>query len=255
MQQEKKERKTRSDKGLIQATRRDLYCIGWVADQYGARVDQVRRLLSRFPDKEKPFKDGSLIGETTTKDQISRWKRAGWIEYRRVLADMPGWIWVTKKGLALVDREDIYTAKEPASTRLEHIYAVNQLRLWMDARFAWKSERRYRSELNEKATKGESLGPVPDALIVTKDGLVALEAEITAKKPADVEQKLIRLVRHIVSDGLGYAAAFPTVWFYVPSEPMKKLIESAAAAALNDDEQARVSVGVQKDLIASRFPR
>src|SRR5689334_22874197 len=136
---EKKERKQRSDKGLIMATRRDLYCIAWIAEQYAARGDQVRRLLSRFPDKEKPFKD-KLIAETTVKDQISRWRRAGWVEYVRVLADEPGYCWATKKGLALVGLDDIYTAKAPATTRLSHIYAVNQLRLFLDQKYTWKSE-------------------------------------------------------------------------------------------------------------------
>src|SRR5215469_9741713 len=109
----KKERKTRSDKGSIMATRRDLYCIAWIAEQYAARVDQVRRLLSRFPDSQRPFKDGKLIAATTVKDQIARWKRAGWIDYQRVLADSPGWCWPTKKGLQLVDLDGMYTARAP----------------------------------------------------------------------------------------------------------------------------------------------
>jgi hypothetical protein len=41
--EEKKERKPRSDKGLIMATRRDLYCMAWIAEQYAARGDQVQR--------------------------------------------------------------------------------------------------------------------------------------------------------------------------------------------------------------------
>src|ERR1700716_3546314 len=95
------ERKVRSDKGHIMATKRDLYIIKWIAEQYAARFDQLQKLLSRFPDKHKPFKS-KLIAETTVKDQISRWQRAGWIEYKRVLADGRGYAWVTKKGLALV---------------------------------------------------------------------------------------------------------------------------------------------------------
>ncbi len=98
------DRKVRSDKGLIMATERDFYCIAWIAEQYCARGDQVRRLLSRFPNKLRPFKNGELIAETTTRDQISRWVRAGWVEYKRVLADEPGYCWVTKKGLQLGPR-------------------------------------------------------------------------------------------------------------------------------------------------------
>lgn len=53
MEEEKSEKKARYDKGMIQATKRDLYCIAWIAEQYGVRGDQIRRLLSRFPDKRK----------------------------------------------------------------------------------------------------------------------------------------------------------------------------------------------------------
>src|SRR5215469_3374066 len=122
-------KKVRSDKGLIMATIRDLFCIKWIAEMYAARFDQIQKLLSRFPDKQKPFRNGQLIAATTTRDLIARWQRAGWIEYRRVLADGKGYAWVTKKGLALVELDEIYTAKAPALTRLNHIYAVNQIRL------------------------------------------------------------------------------------------------------------------------------
>jgi len=245
-----RERKQRSDKGLIMATRRDLYCIAWIAEQYAARGDQIRRLLSRFPDPNKPFKE-KLIAETTVKDQISRWKRAGWIDYRRVLADEPGYAWVTKKGLQLVDLDAIYMARAPASTRLDHIYAVNQVRLFLDQQFTWKSERRYRSE-QEKTKKGEPSGPIPDGLVTTKEGLVAIEVEISAKKPADVEAKLARLVRHYVPTSVGYGPAFPTIWFYVPNDQIKRLVESGIET-LRDDDQERVAVGVERHMLASTF--
>ncbi len=235
------------------ATRRDQYCIAWIAEQYAARGDQIQRLLSRFPDQQRPFK-GELLAETTLKDQLSRWRRAGWIEYRRVLADEPGFAWVTRQGLQLVDLDDIYTSRVPASTRLDHIYAVNQLRLWLDQKYTWKSERRYRADLLSKETKkGGTLGPIPDGLITTKSGLVAIEAEISAKKPADVYAKLTRLVRLSTPDGMmGYQKAFPAIWFYVPNERPKELIESAIEE-LQDDEQKRVSVAIEEDLIASKF--
>lgn len=246
-----KERKVRSDKGHIMATKRDIYIMQWMAEQYAVRFDQIQKLLSRFPDKHKPFKS-KLIAETTVKDQIARWQRAGWIEYRRVLADGRGYAWVTKKGLALVELDEIYTARTPAPTRLNHIYAVNQVRLWMDVQgFAWTSERRYRSQL-EKGKKGETTGPIPDAVVISsKYGKVAIEVELTAKKPVDLLDKLINLVRASALDAetLHYVNTFPVIWFYVPNENIKGLIESAAAK-LNDNEQGRISAGVQDNLIA-----
>jgi hypothetical protein len=257
MNDEERERKVRSDKGLVMATARDLYCIGWIAEQYAARADQIQKLLSRFPSEDRPFKNGGLMAATTLRDQIARWKRAGWIDYRRTLADEPGYAWATRRGLQLVGLDTIFTAREPASTRLNHIYAVNQLRLWMDGRYenSWKSERRYKSEQLKKLKKGESLEVIPDGQI-TKDGsVIAIEAELSAKKPADVYAKLARLIHRYESTGLGYEAAFPTIWFYVPNESMKKLIQSAIADLRNDEERQRVAIGVQADLIASRYRR
>jgi hypothetical protein len=252
-----RDRKTRSDKGLVMATARDLYCVGWIAEQYAARVDQIQRLLSRFPDKEKPFQNGQFPADTTVRDQIARWRRAGWIDFRRTLADEPGYAWATKRGLQLVGLDDIFTAREPASTRLNHIYAVNQLRLWMDGRYnnSWVSERRYKSEQFKRLKKGEKLEVIPDGLITKDDGVIAIEAELTAKKPADVYAKLARLIHRYESTGLAFEAAFPLIWFYVPNESMKKLILSAIGDLRNDDEKRRVAVGVQADLIASKYRR
>lgn len=246
-----REKKVRSDKGQIMATVRDLFCIKWIAEMYAARFDQIQRLLSRFPDKRKPFK-GELIAETTTKDMIARWQKAGWIEYKRVLADSRGYAWVTKKGLALVGLDEIYTAKAPALTLLAHIYAVGQLRLWMDTQgFEWTSERRYRAGLT-KGKKGESTGPLPDALVThEKYGKIALEVELSPKKPRDVASKLHQLMAATRTDDTTYKTvySFPVVWFYVPNESMKKLIETARSDLI-DQDQKRISVGLQADLVA-----
>jgi hypothetical protein len=248
-------RKTRSDKGLIMATDRDLQCLTWISEMYAARFDHIQQLLSRWPGA--PMKDqlSGLIAETTVKDQISRWKRAGWIEYRRVLADGRGWAWVTRKGLGMIGLNEIYTAREPASTRLNHLYAVNVLRLAVDRKgtYEWTSERFYRTTM-ERDKKGRISGPIPDAVIESEQtGPIALEVELSPKKPYDVQDKLVHLVRatyynHEPPYGLTYKFAF--IWFYVPSQRMKNLIESARES-LTDDEQARVRVSVEPSLIAS----
>jgi hypothetical protein len=240
MDTEKKDRKRRSDAGLIMATERDLYCIAWIAEQYAARGDQIRRLLSKFPDPKRPFKQ-ELIAETTVRDQISRWQRAGWIEYRRILADAPGFAWVTRKGLQLVDLDEIYTARMPASVRLNHIYAVNQIRLMLEKKYSWKSERRYRSEM--ETGKGKDTGPIPDGFAITNRGKIVIEVEISEKKPDELEHKLIMLVRHYK---LNDEQTPLPIWFYVPSEKIKKLIELARDKLL-EKERNRVSVGVMAD--------
>jgi hypothetical protein len=100
--------------------------------------------------------------------------------------------------------------------------------------------------------KGETLGPIPDGLIRTEEKIVAIEAEISAKKPADVVAKLARLARKVVFDdeeSYGYRKAFDEIWVYVPNERMEKLVESALGD-LRDEDAKRIGVAVIKDLVA-----
>ena len=107
-QQQKK--KPRRDKGVVLMSPRDKYCLGWIADQYGVRLDQIQRLLSRWP--MGTIKDKSKgLAAPTVKDQIERWRRAGWIEYQRVLVDHPGWVWIARKGLQALQWQDVYTPR------------------------------------------------------------------------------------------------------------------------------------------------
>ncbi len=250
-------RNPRSDKGAIYATPRDLYCITWIAEQYVARFDQIQQLLSRFPDPARPFL-AEKIAETTTRDQISRWRRAGWIEYERFLAKDRGYAWVTRRGLQLVELDGIYTARPPAATRLAHLYAINQVRLWMDedeAGLIWTSERRYRAVNLEKkkGKKDESSGPIPDALIqaATIPRKTAVEVEVSVKRPDVLLAKLEALVRAIAfDDEIGnYAKQFQLIWFYVPNERIQRAVEQARAD-LPKEERDRVGVVVESDLLA-----
>lgn len=239
--------KPRRDKGTILFSKRDEYCLGWMADQYAVRLDQIQVLLSRWPMGKLKNKERGLAA-TTVKDQISRWVRAGWIEYQRVLVNQPGWAWITRKGLQVIAWDGFYSARQPAFSRLSHIYAVNQIRLTMDLEqdITWKSEREYRETL-EAARKGESTGPIPDAVISSERiGIVALEVELSPKKPADLERKLEELVGCTTSSN---RYKFSRIWIYVPDEKGKQAVERARAELIEAD-QKRVQVAIFQGLIA-----
>jgi len=241
------QKKPRKDKGVVLYSERDEYCLAWIADQYAVRLDQIQVLLSRWPlgtlkDKEKG------LAATTVKDQINRWVRAEWIEYQRVLVGQPGWAWITRKGLQALGWDNFYTARVPAYSRLAHIYAVNQVRLVTDPRgFAWKSEREYRRDL-ELVEKGESSGPIPDAIVTAgKIGEVAIEVEISPKKPADLEKKLEELVSCLDDDD---HFKFPRIWFYVPDDKGLQALERARKKLIEQD-QKRIEIAVIPELLAS----
>jgi hypothetical protein len=245
--------KTRSDKGEIRATQRDLACLSWIAHQYAARGDQIQQLLSRYPDPKHPFKDteDKIASASTTRGQMSRWVRAGWVVYKRVLATGPGWAYVTRVGLQMVGLDQLYTtARPPSPYRLEHVYAVNQIRLWMDeeTEYIWTSERHYRALL--KLKRGESPGPLPDAMIVDDGERVAIEVQLSDLKPSEWQKKLAELVSLTWrSEGsYGYEHAFAEIWVYVPTNEMKVLADQARLT-LRDDWQERIDVIVEDDLL------
>ncbi|MGH2505857.1 MAG: hypothetical protein ACRDHZ_00320 [Ktedonobacteraceae bacterium] len=258
-------RKTRRDKGTIMATPRDLHIIAWIAHQYACRQDHLRELLSR--EAGAPTKD-DLIALSTLKDQIDRWQKAGWVEYKRYLAGEPGWAWVTRAGLHLVGLDDLYLGKAPAPVRYHHIWAVNEVRLfWWDnddveedeenkIEAEWISERQLRAEMTVVKKRPDHIpaaiqiaeGMIPDAVIIGKRWVAALEIELTPKKPEDTREKLERLCRatyRLTSTGREYI--YNNIHFYVPSRGMQQHIERARAH-LDEMDKARVEVHLDEDL-------
>lgn len=125
-------------------------------------------------------------------------------------------------------------------------YAVNQVRFCVNKDGAdWKSELGYRADL-ESVEKGQSLGPIPDAILTSNEtGKIAIEVEISAKKPDDMRKKLKALVDF---DDENFQPIFPKIWFYVPDERIKRLVENAREH-LRAWDQHRISVIVQQDLL------
>jgi hypothetical protein len=230
-------RKQRSDAGHPQLTSRDLLILPWIAHQYAARIDQVQELLSRYPGK--PMKD-ELISEAVTRDQVTRWRKAGWVDYKRFLAEGPGWVWLTRKGLQTIELDALYSSKAPAATRLYHIYAANEVRGIVEANGydnTWISERFIRSQV-EHVDAGERSGPIPDGYLAHSNGNIAIEVELTPKKVNDLYEKLRALV---LATNEGSVRRYPAIWIYVPDESMKRAVE-AARAKLPERWQTYISV-------------
>jgi hypothetical protein len=227
------------------ATGRDLKVLPWIAHQYAAQFYQVQSLLTRFPGA--PLQ-GDLISEAVVKDQIDRWRRAGWVEYKRVLAEGRGWCWVTKKGLQLLGLEDTYHAAPPAATRLNHLYAVNQVCLEVGREYEWISERQIRASLELK--KGESTGPIPDAYVLHQADKIAIEVEMSQKKPAELVHKLKNLAGYIAyNEEVGnYRKVYAASWFYVPNEKLQRAVETARDH-LQADLQKRIYVILNDTLL------
>jgi hypothetical protein len=137
------EKPARSDKGCPQLMKRDDDLLLLIGEQTGYRFDQLQGLLARHPDTQP--EDPSFLSESRTYALIQRWKKLGLVQYDKIYYHDPGWIWLTRRGLAHVHLSlrflDLYHAD------LEHLFWINETRALIEDTyrsrpgFRWESER------------------------------------------------------------------------------------------------------------------
>ena len=138
---------TRSDKGKPRLTRRDRDVLRQIGEGTAYCFDQLQGLLARHPDTQS--KDPSCSSESRTRALIRRWEQLGLVEYRKILHDEPGWIWLTRKGLYHVGLSARF--HEPSLANLEHLFWINETRALIEDTygsapgFTWESERQIRA--------------------------------------------------------------------------------------------------------------
>jgi DNA-binding MarR family transcriptional regulator len=152
----------------------DLVLLAWLAEQYGARTDQVERLLG--------------CSRRAAQRTVARLRRAGLLSSYRLLVGEPEWVTPTRAGL----RACGCTLKvwQPKLGQLLHAAAVNDVRLHIAERAReaqWICER----TLVRERERGEHL---PDAVVVLDEQRIALEVELTVKSPRRVRAIMAELV-------------------------------------------------------------
>src|SRR5450755_182471 len=141
------ERHLRSDKGKPQLTQRDLDVLQMVGEQTAYRFDQLQGLLARHPTTHSA--DPTFLSETRTTVMIRRWQQLGLADYRKILHDQEGWVWLTAKGIAHLQIPVRF--HEPFHGDLEHLYWINETRALIEdgygagLGFYWESERLIRA--------------------------------------------------------------------------------------------------------------
>lgn len=155
--------------------RRDLDVLGWLGEQYGARVDQLETLLD--------------CGPRTVQRVIGRLRDQGLITTRRLLVGEPAWVIPTSTGLRAAGQS--FAAWQPRIGLLAHVAAVNDVRLHVQARSPeseWVPERL----LARERQAGEHL---PDGLVIAEGRRVGIEVELTIKSQRRVTAILDELTR------------------------------------------------------------
>jgi hypothetical protein len=189
----------RSDKGTTRVVQRDLIILEWITEQYAIRLDHLQILLARSSTRTPK----AAVSSRAATKVINRWTRHGWVDYQNILygAANPPWIWLTHPGLR--DLGYPFRYYKPALSSLNHIHAVNLVRLAIEAKlsaqdFQWRSERLLRYEQPD-------LDHYPDAEILMQGQRIGIEVELTQKTKRRVEDLTKKLA------GMDYAA----VWYFV----------------------------------------
>jgi DNA-binding transcriptional ArsR family regulator len=183
-----------ADRARHEVLRRgDLEALAWLAEQYGARVDQLERLLS--------------CGPRTVQRALLRLREAGLVETRRVLVGEPAWVIPTRAGLRAAGGG--FGVWRLRLGSLMHVAAVNDVRLHVRERSPeseWVSER----VLSRERGPGEHLA---DAVVITGDGQrVAIEVELTVKSGQRIRAILGEL-----------AGRYDTVLYWCAPGPYRQL--------------------------------
>jgi hypothetical protein len=174
--------------------RRDVEVLGWLAEQYGARVDQLEVLMG--------------CGPRTVQRTIVRLRAAGLVRTERLLVGEPAWVLPTGAGMAACSSG--FGVWRPRIGLLAHVAATNDVRLHVQGRAPsteWIPER----VLARDRRAGEHL---PDGVAITDGRRVAIEVELTVKSRSRVTAILDELT-----------GRFDAVLYFCAPGPHRQLTE------------------------------
>ena len=217
-----RETKRRSDYGTVRATARDLDLLRWVGDQFAVNTDQLKILMNRWKRANEPDWLEESISDETVRWLIKRWRKAVWVESRKLLAREPAWVWLSKAGLTEMGLK--YPDYTPAVGRLRHIYHVNMVRLYIEKRrgdeVQWISERQINVE-----RKKEGKRHMVDGEAVYQGTVIGVEVEQTQKS----KRRLASIVRELQQD-------YEAVWYFV-ADPAMDAVREAISRIEGTDNQ------------------
>ncbi|MDQ2905346.1 MAG: hypothetical protein M3Y81_17605 [Chloroflexota bacterium] len=215
-------RRIRRDTGP-RLTERDLLALCLTGEQYALRFDQVQRWLGAHAKAETLVP--GVLSDSATRHTVDRWELAGLVEWKKILADEPAYLWLTTAGLHAAGLP--FRRFVPAPASLRHIYCCTQVRLALErSGYTWQSERWLRSDLDQKIKRVK----LPDAHLSAQGGVpIAVEVELTQKN-------VLKLAEILKDRSLVYAST----WYFAPA-PVCRAVQ-AACSQLDEMYQKRIHV-------------
>ncbi len=243
-----KNRTPRRDAGKTRLTPRDIFALTWMAHQYALRLDQLQWVLGRYPGHGA--RHSNWVSESAARDVVKRWEQMGYVHARGIRDKEPFWIWVSRKGLKKLGLPYTYSdLEESGLDAFTHLYAINDIRLELEAdqpNVHWTSERTLRR--GQVRIKEKAFLHRPDGVVVFPDTqTVAIEAELSAKKPWELDENLLELLRgeEYLSRKLDLGretaqtltrwdrSPYEEIWYYAP-KTIRKQVRRARARLLAD---------------------
>jgi len=213
----------RSDYETVRATARDLHLLRWIGDQFAVDTSQLKVLMNRWKRFHEPDWNEASLSDETVKRLLVRWRKAGWIENRKLLAHRPQWVWLSKIGLD--DMGLSYPYRTPAVGRLNHIYHVNMVRLYTEGRLGneaeWISERQVNAE-----RKADDKKHLVDGEVVYQDTVIGIEVEQTQK----TKRRLASILYELQED-------YVAVWYFVAEVALGAVEEMISKREGTDDQK------------------
>jgi len=180
-------RRRRADYGSSRFWERDGELLAFVAEQYAITTEQLALLMGAAPGTGRKLRD--------------RWRHTGWIESHQLIWRGPSFLWLTVKGAKV--SQSPYRAVAPNPGRAAHLRAVTTTRLLLERELrlgAWECERSLAKRLWEPTRHPRHL---PDAVLETPRGRIAIEVELTLKGATRLEL----ILREV-------ALTYPEVWYF-----------------------------------------
>lgn len=253
-------RKQRLHKGTTKWTDRDAFALIWIAHQYTIRLDHLQWLLGQQAGRGAMHP--GQISEGATRDVVTRWKKAGWVQTALLRPHEPFWIWPT--GLLLRTLKLPYEYKNIGHTSLsdlDHLAAINEIRLSEvdeSTGAQWISERQLLQGIIHE--KGKELPHRPDGEILSEEGIVAIETELSAKKPPELKENLMELIRgeaylrlkerhgreKAIALSQGKRSRYKEIWYFAPKSIRKQVRQAREElfedGALTEEETNRLYI-------------
>jgi hypothetical protein len=238
-------RRPRSDAGTVRLTGRDLAALGWLADMKAIYEADLGVLVGRYPAPADAV-SGHRPSPRAVRFLLARWQRVGVAEVRRLIADRPRIVRLTRAGASLVG---VTGFRETAEITAYHQCEVSRLRLVLEGRPSpslgvlthWESERMFRADLDalglsRRSETGRESVHVPDGVATYANGVrVAVEVERSVKAPA----RLVRIVEQLLTD-------YPVTLYAVAGNEIRRAVlagERAARRALTQRQLSADRVG------------